>query len=418
MKEYNWREERKKYQANGSRSNDNDAQQQPQTPPPVQPAVAVAVAAAPRKPSMAVIALLSLLAIAVIGIFVLLFTRSSDPKPEKIEKIAAGKINVSLPDQPAASNVSSPIVVTTGSQDTALKLQQQAEKHKYAVGVVAATLELKTGNKFVNAIGTAWAFDRNKFATNSHVVLGIKTSMQDLRIRAAQWVIAREFKIEEQSVNAFLQKMDKDKAQQLVTQALQFVANNTRAEDAIIVINGGAGDSYSVSHVQTHRNYGIVDTKVSPDVAVLTIYGDHKNYFRIASQEKLYALKSGEAIAFLGFPMELLQDNNLNLESPVATMQTGIVTAVTDFYSRDAGVRNNQWVKHNLPATGGASGSPIFNANGEVVALLCGGNIVPQVKTEKGTLTRLPSAALVNFAVRADLLRGVGKRIPLDEFLH
>ena len=152
MKEYNWREERKKYQANGSRSNDNDAQQQPQTPPPVQPAVAVAVAAAPRKPSMAVIALLSLLAIAVIGIFVLLFTRSSDPKPEKIEKIAAGKINVSLPDQPAASDVSSPIVVTTGSQDTALQLQQQAEKHKYAVGVVAATLELKTGNKFVNAI--------------------------------------------------------------------------------------------------------------------------------------------------------------------------------------------------------------------------------------------------------------------------
>ena len=70
------------------------------------------------------------------------------------------------------------------------------------------------------------------------------------------------------------------------------------------------------------------------------------------------------------------------------------------------------------PVTGGASGSPIFNANGEVVALLCGGNIVPQVKTEKGILTRLPSAALVNFAVRADLLHGVGKRIPLDEILH
>ena len=40
------------------------------------------------------------------------------------------------------------------------------------------------------------------------------------------------------------------------------------------------------------------------------------------------------------------------------------------------------------PVTGGASGSPIFNANGEVVALLCGGNIVPQVRASSPVCPR------------------------------
>ena len=54
---------------------------------------------------------------------------------------------------------------------------------------------------------------------------------------------------------------------------------------------------------------------------------------------------------------------------------------------------------HDLPATGGQSGSPVVGASGRVVAVLNSGNVV---MTERG---RIPSAALVNFAQRADLVR-------------
>jgi hypothetical protein len=58
-----------------------------------------------------------------------------------------------------------------------------------------------------------------------------------------------------------------------------------------------------------------------------------------------------------------------------------------------------QLIEHSLPSAGGASGSPIFDSRGQVVALLSGGN---NIASKDG---RIPNAALVNFAQRADLLR-------------
>jgi hypothetical protein len=58
-----------------------------------------------------------------------------------------------------------------------------------------------------------------------------------------------------------------------------------------------------------------------------------------------------------------------------------------------------QLIQHDLPATGGASGSPIVGASGRVVALLNAGNVF-MVNGD-----RVPNAALVNFAQRADLVR-------------
>ena len=69
-------------------------------------------------------------------------------------------------------------------------------------------------------------------------------------------------------------------------------------------------------------------------------------------------------------------------------------------------------IRHNLPATGGASGSPIFAPNGEVVGILFAGNILldsyckekqKAAKKDPG-ICRMPNAAMINFAERADLL--------------
>ena len=102
--------------------------------------------------------------------------------------------------------------------------------------------------------------------------------------------------------------------------------------------------------------------------------------------------------------MENLDNNNINLDKPAATMQSGIISNVTDFKrceQKDPAA--NVFIRHNLPATGGASGSPIFTTDGKVVAMLYGGNV--NFKKESGE--RTPSAAQINFAVRIDLLHEV-----------
>jgi len=63
-------------------------------------------------------------------------------------------------------------------------------------------------------------------------------------------------------------------------------------------------------------------------------------------------------------------------------MQTGIITAVTDYWGSQADEGDRLLVQHNLPSTGGASGSPIFDQNGEVVAVLCAGNITYTLPSE------------------------------------
>ena len=76
----------------------------------------------------------------------------------------------------------------------------------------------------------------------------------------------------------------------------------------------------------------------------------------------------------------------------------------------------NFLLRHNLPATGGASGSPIFNKDGEVVALLFSGNV--HVKFQNGELVeRTANAAQINFGVRVDMMEGMGKKVPFDEFI-
>ena len=417
MKEYNWREERKKYQ-----SSINKTEDAPEVKPAAQNAVPAPTPASARNKGL-IIAVSAIVAAAVV-VIVFMMTRTNVPAapipaPAPVQQIAAGQVAPSLPDQPGASQVAAPRNISFGPKDSALMLQKQAEKHQHSVGVVANCIEMKDGRKFIIPCGTAWAFDTNKFATNAHVALAIKNGNASIKTKLVAAEIAAAAGIPVKDIDSYIEKIGKEKATALIQSSIAKVMREIRSEDAIIMINGAAGESYSISHVQLHRNYGITNTKVNPDVAVFTIHGHHKSYFKIADQDKLYSLKSGIAVAFLGFPTELLDSDNLNIESPVATMQTGIITSVSDFYYKDSGVRNNQLIRHNLPATGGASGSPIFNADGEVIALLYAINIVPGVQTTAyGTLLRIPSAAQINFGIRADLLRGMGRAMTLKEFFN
>ena len=402
MKEYNWREERKKYQS--SKQEQSAPQPQPQ-PPQQQPAPQPApVQSTGTSNNMRLVAIIAVV-VAVVIVAVMMLSR-----PDKtVSGPVVSGADISIPEPPPTPSASPAVVLG----DSAVKLQQQADKHRHAVGLVVINLELKDGRKFMEATGTAWAFSENKFATNAHVAFAIKSGIQKFRSQMTILCLSEILGVQVNQIEAALAKIGPEKAKSAIAQAAEKARRNISSEDARILINGSASENYYITHVQTHRDYMRVGTKRDPDVAVLTIEGRHSNYFKIASTDKLYKLRSGIPVAFVGYPTENLADGNVNLDDPVATMQTGVITSVTDFDQKDNGERKNQLIRHNLPCTGGASGSPIFDADGEVVALLYAGNVNAGVKTQ-----RVPSAALVNFGVRADMLKGIGPKQTLREFLR
>ena len=299
--------------------------------------------------------------------------------------------------------------------DSSTLLAEIAEKHKTAVGLVTLNIETHSGDKLVLPIGTAWAFDQKRFATNGHVANDLKNSLRQYIDFRVQNLLENEAKQQNcKSLKEYLEKLS-SQADTVISRAERKVLSVIKNAYAEIVINGTAKKSYSVAYVQVHKDYGIVGTKYSPDLAVLTILEKHDNYFKLADKETLYKLKSGDAIAFLGFPMENLSDNNVHVDNPVASMQSGIVVAVSDFDLKDAGGDRNFFLRHNLPATGGASGSPIFTRDGKVIAALFGGNIIGNVVN--GQVERMPSAVQINFGVRIDLLSGVGEAVAISDFL-
>ena len=126
----------------------------------------------------------------------------------------------------------------------------------------------------------------------------------------------------------------------------------------------------------------------------------------LATDKNLSTLHAGEPIAFIGYPAENLVSFDVN--APTPTSQVGIITSVRNFFLTDEGGQP-QLIEHSLPSAGGASGSPIFDQHGEVIALLSGGN---NISNKEG---RIPNAALVNFAQRVDLLRDLVENKAKDQ---
>jgi V8-like Glu-specific endopeptidase len=252
------------------------------------------------------------------------------------------------------------------SGDTDTRLAQAAERYKHAVGVVVTT-----GPKGPSPAGTAWAVAPNVFVTNAHVVQGIRKRLASKTFDTV------------------------------------FIALNQRADLRLRVTEGVMHDKYGT----VERSFeGDLSLDLGYDVGLLRTEQSAPVTFPVASRSTLRALRPGTRVAYLGFPTENLVGGNVNLRQPVATMQSGIVTSVTDYFQKSGDPAATYLVKHNLGAAGGASGSPMFNADGEIVAILSGGNlfagIVMDAKQGKveTNIKRVGNAAMVNFAQRADLI--------------
>ena len=118
----------------------------------------------------------------------------------------------------------------------------------------------------------------------------------------------------------------------------------------------------------------------------------------IAPDSDADAVEPGTSLAFAGYPIEGSGSEMSAQIAPNPQLQFGAVTSLSDYFLFGGEEEGAFLVQNSLPAAGGASGSAVVNADGFVVAVLSGGTVV---ETEDG---RTPSAVLLNYAQRADLV--------------
>jgi hypothetical protein len=137
------------------------------------------------------------------------------------------------------------------------------------------------------------------------------------------------------------------------------------------------------------------------DVAILRVAETLPEDARleIASQAELEALSVGNPVGTAGYPTEGLTVDSAQLLAASPEQHVGVITALTDLFQLPSAPPRRQLIHHDLPSTGGQSGSPMVAASGHVIGLLNSVNFV----FLNGV--RIPNAALVNFAQRADYLR-------------
>jgi hypothetical protein len=116
------------------------------------------------------------------------------------------------------------------------------------------------------------------------------------------------------------------------------------------------------------------------------------------------------------------------VEHAPATLHFGNISSLTDvFMCRADDAKDQLLIQHTVPVTGGMSGSPLVDGSGKVIGVVSGGNtdkFVSEVIVPKGSgqasnsdkpgknkleieKMRIPSAAMVNFAQRIDLLEAL-----------
>jgi hypothetical protein len=137
----------------------------------------------------------------------------------------------------------------------------------------------------------------------------------------------------------------------------------------------------------------------SYDVAIMRIADGPplESVLDISSREELAAIAPGLPVAMAGYPSERITGREVLPIGATPTLSLGVITGLTDMFMLPAEPDKRRILRHNMPITGGSSGSPLVGPNGKVVGVLHLGNMdyLPNIG-------RLWNAALINYAQRAD----------------
>jgi hypothetical protein len=219
--------------------------------------------------------------------------------------------------------------------------------------------------------GTAWISGPGRLATNAHVSERVEDLAENQSVILRSMAGEKEFTaIGSQSHPGY------DAFADLWTDYVPIQINAVKDSDPI----RSAGIAADVGFIYVDEEADLGDPLV------------------LADSESQNKLRPGDPVGYVGYPVENMALGGVNINQPVPQSQVGRITAVTNYFNAPETGSNGLLLQHSLPATGGASGSPLINTDGEVVGLLSAVNFI--VVGGK----RIPSAASVNFAQRATLL--------------
>lgn len=245
---------------------------------------------------------------------------------------------------------------------------------------------------------TAWAFDSDQLATNAHVAKEIKGHERDYVL-----------------IGPNGDRIDIAKAE---PHPGYFAFQDYKTRQGKIT-----GGDFKPLDVINEYDVGILVTKTplpkDPDTGEAAI-------LKIAPEDYLEGVEAGAAVASVGFPMEGMTGNLVVTEAP-SQLRFGTISSLTDVFMCKADSDHTLLIQHTVPVAGGVSGSPLIDASGMVIGVVSGGNTAKGLrevadkvaegeaaeakkedddkKKEKETESfRIPSAAMINFAQRADLL--------------
>ncbi len=250
----------------------------------------------------------------------------------------------------------------TGTESDELSWQQLHDDnagHVYMAGVLVSELAYSPPYTYLLEVGTAFRVSDGAFYTNAHVALA----------------------------------MHKLGAMFLPSWA------ESPYDTRFVLVRSGADidECLALESFALHPSF---DTSLeSVDLARLILSQPPKNEggIPLAGNTTLDGLTAGQPIATIGFPGET---QYYNYRYPVATLKQGIISALRPLrwpFTPDSGAF---LVQYDLDLTGGTSGSPVFNADGELIAVNYAGY-------DQGS---------INFGIRADQLSAFASSPPSTVF--
>ena len=219
--------------------------------------------------------------------------------------------------------------------------------------------------------GTAWVSGKGRLATNAHVAERVESLVDGQDVILRSMAGEREFRaIGSKSHPGY------DVFADLWTDYVPIQINAVKDSDPL----RSAGIAADVGFIFVDEDADLGSPLV------------------LADRESQDGLKAGDPVGYVGYPVENMALGGVNINKPVPQSQIGRITAVTNYFNAPEEGSDGLLLQHSLPATGGASGSPLINSDGEVVGLLSAVNFI--VVGGK----RIQAAASVNFAQRSTLI--------------
>ncbi len=193
------------------------------------------------------------------------------------------------------------------------------------------------------------------------------------------------------------------------------LATNAHCVDQINEKEGRKLAVFAVRNRQPGRRYAIVQKKrhdryrgpLSPDVGLLRLDAGIEGRVRLAPAAELRALQKGTRMYIYGFPGRVADPDR-----PDASVGDGMIGRVTTFSGDPDDPDNAYLVQHSAQTSPGSSGSPLFDAKGQVIAINVGQYMEIQEQVEVDAVTgekrrvSVPAglAPGLNIAVRIDAL--------------